>query len=59
MQNKRNDRENQQEVNEPARYMEQGKTADPSDQQDHKQNGPDAHAVPFLNLSSVTQTQLY
>jgi hypothetical protein len=35
----------EQQVNQPARHMENSETADPSDQQDHKQYRPDAHGV--------------
>jgi hypothetical protein len=43
MQDQKDYRKHEQDVNEPARDMEHSETADPSDQQDHKQYRPDAH----------------
>jgi hypothetical protein len=45
MQNQRDYGKYEQQVNEPACDMEHNETAEPSEQKNHKQYGPDAHCV--------------
>jgi hypothetical protein len=50
MQNQRDHRKNEQQVDEPARDMKYGKAHNPRDQQNHEQNCPDTH---FFHLSNL------
>jgi hypothetical protein len=45
MQNQRDNGQYEQQVNESARDVQYPETADPRDQQDHKQYRPDAHSL--------------
>jgi len=45
MQDERDDREDEQEVNQPARNMEYRESADPCDQQDDEKDCPDTHRL--------------
>jgi hypothetical protein len=56
MQNQGNDREQQQEVNQPAGYMEDGKATYPCDQQNYKKYRPNAHSVLRATLSVQHQS---
>ena len=51
MQDQRYYRKHKEQVNHAACHMEHGETADPSDQQNHKQYRPDAHEILLVSKS--------
>jgi hypothetical protein len=45
MQDERNHRENEQQVNQSSGHVENRESGDPCDQQNYEQNCPDAHIL--------------
>ena len=48
MQDQSDDRENQQQMDESAGHMKYGEATKPCDQQNDKQNRPNAHVLSFV-----------
>jgi hypothetical protein len=56
MEDQRNNREKQQQVNQSPGDVKHGKSADPGDQKDHEQNRPDAHRFSLATSISFSTT---